>query len=174
MKTILLLRHAKSDWSNPGLPDVDRPLAGRGKKDAPRMGKLLLRFKCVPDIIISSPAKRAQMTAELVAETCGYKKTIQYLESLYGGSSREIISILKNLLDTVERSLIISHNPTLEETIRILLTPRANNLEDCIKVRFPTAAMICMEADISHWELLKPGECNLLWMIHPRLVKAIS
>ena len=174
MKTILLLRHAKSDWSNPGLPDVDRPLAGRGKKDAPRMGKLLLRFKCVPDIIISSPAKRAQMTAELVAGTCGYKKPIQYLESLYGGSSREIISILKNLPDMIERPLIIGHNPTLEETIGILLSPRANHPEYCIKVRFPTAALICIETDIPHWELLKPGECNLLWMIIPRLVKAIS
>ena len=138
------------------------------------MGKLLLRFKCVPDIIISSPAKRAQMTAELVAKSCNYKQEIQFNDSLYGGSYRDTITILKNLPEWIEQPLLISHNPTLEETIRILLTPRAHSLEDCIKVLFPTAAMVCIVTEIPRWESLKPGDCTLLWMVIPRMVKAIS
>ena len=78
MKTVLLLRHAKSDWGDDGLADFDRPLAERGKKDAPAMGNVLVDFNCVPDKIVSSPAERAKQTSQLVAQACGYKKQIHY------------------------------------------------------------------------------------------------
>ena len=78
MKTVLILRHAKSDWGDPGKADFDRPLAKRGLEDAPRMGEVLARFECVPDRILASPAQRAKQTAELVAKACGYQKSIQW------------------------------------------------------------------------------------------------
>ena len=73
MKSVLILRHAKSEWGNPGQADFDRPLAKRGLEDAPRMGQVLARFNYVPDRILSSPAQRARQTAELVAQACGYQ-----------------------------------------------------------------------------------------------------
>ena len=173
MKTILLLRHGKSDWSKPGLADFDRPLAGRGKKDAPHMGKVLLKFKVSPDIIISSPAKRARMTAEIVAETCGFKPQIKIIDALYNGDSHDIISILKNLPDWVERPMLVGHNPTFEETISTLLTIHSGPTKESVKVRFPTAALVCINADITYWNQLTQGCCTLLWLIIPRLLKAI-
>ncbi len=80
MKTLLVLRHAKSSWKDSGLADHDRPLNKRGKHDAPRMGTLLAKEDLVPDLIISSSAKRAKSTAEAVAMNCGYDGEIQYSE----------------------------------------------------------------------------------------------
>ena len=114
MKTILILRHAKSDWSDPELVDFERPLAKRGLTDAPQMGEILALFEVRPDKILSSPARRARQTAELVAQSCGYHKSIQWEDSFYGGSSAHLIAALQNLSDKVERPLLIGHNPTLE------------------------------------------------------------
>ena len=113
MKTVLILRHAKSDWGDPGKADFDRSLAKRGLEDAPRMGEVLTRFECIPDRILASPAQRAKQTAELVAKACGYQKTIQWEDSFYGGSSADLIAALQQLPDTVERAMLIGHNPIL-------------------------------------------------------------
>jgi phosphohistidine phosphatase len=78
MKNLLIMRHAKSDWSDSSLADFDRPLNSRGKKAAPFMGNELLKRKKIPDLIISSPANRAKSTAKKVAEAVGYKNEIQF------------------------------------------------------------------------------------------------
>jgi phosphohistidine phosphatase len=84
MKTLLIMRHAKSSWKDPDLPDHDRPLNKRGKHDAPSMGKLLKDEDLIPDLIISSTAARAKKTAELVAKACKYKGEISLNQSLWG------------------------------------------------------------------------------------------
>ena len=83
MKTLLILRHAKSSWNNLDLPDYDRPLNKRGKRDAPRMGDFLRHQDLVPDLIISSTAKRAKKTAKLFAKAVGYKEKISLETSFY-------------------------------------------------------------------------------------------
>ena len=80
MKTILLLRHGKSDWGDPDLEDFERPLSPRGKKDAPRMGKVLLQYNLLPDLIVSSPAERAKQTARRIATACGYTEEVLFEE----------------------------------------------------------------------------------------------
>jgi phosphohistidine phosphatase len=178
MKTILLLRHAKSDWSNPELSDFHRPLTKRGMKDASRMGKVLRRYKYVPDVIISSPAIRARITAELAAEACGYRKQVELLDGLYYGTKNDIIGIMKKLPDSVMSLMIVSHNPSLEETAASLLAFNgscAEHITDAsAMIRFPTAAVICFHADVSRWAALSPRNCTLCWMIIPRLIKAVS
>lgn len=168
MKSVLLLRHAKSSWDNPGLADFDRPLAKRGLSDAPLMGQVMADFEIVPDKIMSSPAKRAKQTAELAAKACGYRKSITWQDSFYGGYSDTLIEALKTLPDTVERAMLVGHNPTMEETVEALLVG-----EQTLSIRMPTAALVCLDLNIMRWEDLEPGDATLRWYLIPRLVKAI-
>jgi phosphohistidine phosphatase len=173
MKTILLLRHAKSDWGNPGLTDFERPLAKRGLKDAPRMGEVLTLFDCVPDRILSSPALRAKQTTEMVAEACGYKESIQWEDSFYGGTSEDLIAALQRLPHSLERVMLVGHNPTMEETTAALLAGTSDEWNDEWSIRMPTAGLVCLDVGITDWATLEPGDATLRWFLIPKLVKAI-
>ena len=120
MKTLLLLRHAKSSWNDNTLVDQKRPLNQRGKKDAPIMGKYLKNKKLTPDLIISSTAKRAKDTSKLVAEHCGYNKDIEESKLLYGTTSRDYLTTIAGISDKHHRVLLIGHNPILEEVLEIV------------------------------------------------------
>ncbi len=174
MKTVLLLRHAKSDWGDADLADFDRQLAKRGHKDAPRMGEVLLSFDLKPDLIISSPALRARQTTELVAKSCGYKKSIEWDASFYGGGSEDMFSALQRLPDTVERVLLVGHNPTMEETATDLLSRPEAGWQEHLSIRIPTAGLLCLELPITDWAVLEPGDAVLQWFVIPRLVKAVA
>ena len=174
MKTILILRHAKSDWGNPDLADFDRPLAKRGLKDAPLMGELLALFDCVPDRILSSPAERAKQTVKLVASACGYQKSIQWEPDFYGGGSEELIAALQRLPATIERVMLVGHNPTLEEAVAQLLGAAESEWENGLLLRLPTAGLACLEVELVDWAELEPGEATLRWFVTPKLVKAIT
>lgn len=173
MKTVLILRHAKSDWSHEGLADFDRPLAPRGKKDAPLMGNVLLDFDCVPERIISSPAERARQTSQLVAKACGYNDEIEWAPSFYGGGSEDLISVLQRVAEPVERVLLVGHNPTLEETIADLLVGPEASWDEILSLKLPTAGLVCLDFPITGWRNLTPGDAVLRWFLIPRLVKAI-
>jgi phosphohistidine phosphatase len=170
MKTVLLLRHAKSDWSNPSLPDFERSLAKKGLKDAPRMGKLLSRSNILPELIVSSPARRAVQTAELVAENCGYDRPIQLAERLYPGSPEEIMRIIQQLQPHIQTLLLIGHNPALEDSISAFICPARNC---AFRVRVPTAAMLCFKCECSRWSELSNGAFTLSWMLTPRVLNCI-
>jgi phosphohistidine phosphatase len=173
MKTILVLRHAKSDWNAPHQADFDRPLAKRGRKDAPLMGEVLALLQCVPDKILASPATRARQTVELVAKACGYEEPVRWEDSFYGGSSADLIRALQGLPDTVERPLLVGHNPTLEEAVATLLTSNVSYWNEGLVVRIPTAGLVCLDVYITDWADLEPGNGVLRWFLTPRLVKAI-
>src|SRR5512136_1050596 len=102
MKTLLLMRHAKSSWKHPDLVDRDRPLNKRGEKDAPKMGKLLKHEEIIPQRILSSTAERACKTAEAVAEKTGYKEELVYLDTLYMAEPAGIIDILKSIPNDIK------------------------------------------------------------------------
>jgi phosphohistidine phosphatase len=172
MKTILLLRHAKSDWGESGLADFERPLNKRGLKDAPVMGEVLALFDMLPDKIVSSPARRAAQTAELVAEACGYdKKSIQWEDSFYGGGSGNLITALRRLPNTVERVLLVGHNPVIEQTAAALLSTCVDESEGLI--HFPTAGLACFEAGMTTWTELRLGQVVLRWFLIPKLAQAL-
>ena len=120
MKSILVLRHAKSSRKDPDLTDHNRPLNKRGKRDAPRMGRLLKKEHLVPDAIISSTAMRARDTAEAVAKASGYRADITFNGSLYAAGPQAYIDALHDLSDDYVRVLIIGHNPGLEELVEML------------------------------------------------------
>jgi phosphohistidine phosphatase len=142
MKTLLLMRHAKSSWKNKDLPEFDRPLNKRGEKDAPEMGKLLKKKNLVPSLIIASPAVRARMTAEAVKKKSGYEQEIVYLDKLYQAEVPAIIDALKEQPDGMETVMLIGHNPGLESVLQIL-TGKIESL--------PTASIANITLPIDHW-----------------------
>ena len=114
MKTLLLLRHAKSSWKHAGLADHDRPLNKRGRRDAPRIGRLIQQEGLLPDLIVSSTAERARTTAAVVAETAGYDSDIRLTGDLYHAAPEAYLRILRTLPATLGCVLVVGHNPSLE------------------------------------------------------------
>ena len=157
MKTLLIMRHAKSSWKHPELSDYDRPLNKRGKRDAPRMGKHLRQVDLIPDRILTSSAKRARKTASRVAKSCGYSGKVKKLEALYDTVPGVYFEILQALSDKYQRVMVVGHNPTMEQLV--------NHLTGEIK-RMPTAALAYIGLPIQRWETLDPytkGTLVNLW-----------
>lgn len=145
MKTLLVLRHAKSSWKYNNLADHDRPLNKRGKHDAPRMGALLVKQDLVPDVIISSTAKRAAATAKAVAMDCDYGGEIQYTRHLYGAWPDDYIELLNELDSDVSHVMVVGHNPGIEDLVEELSGEW---------IRMPTAALAQIDFDIDRWSEL--------------------
>lgn len=116
MKTLFLVRHAKSSRDDPALPDRERPLNDRGRSDAPMMGKRLARHGMKPDLLVSSPALRALVTAHLFADELGYpREDIVVDDRLYGSSPDGLLAVVHALDDKVDRALLFGHNPEFAE-----------------------------------------------------------
>lgn len=120
MKTLFILRHAKSSWKDLGIPDHDRPLNKRGKHDAPRIGKILKDQNLIPNLIISSTAIRAKTTANLVAKACKFKEEIIFDKSIYNAEPSDVLKLLSRCSETYNSILLVGHNPTVEEIIELL------------------------------------------------------
>jgi phosphohistidine phosphatase len=158
MKTLLVLRHAKSSWKDNGLEDHDRPLNKRGKKAAPQMGKLIKKEELTPDLILSSTALRAKTTAELVAQHSKYVGEILFERRLYLAGPANIVEILQEIeTEPAGRVMIVGHNPGHEELVRCLTGQDE---------RFPTAALAQIQLPIKTWkelELSTEGALVRLW-----------
>lgn len=156
MKTLLIMRHAKSSWSNMGLSDYQRPLNSRGKNDAPRMGELLKAESLTPDLIISSSAKRAATTAELAAIACDYDSEIRYEDAFYHADPETYIEVLQDAPNDASSIMIVGHNPGME----MLVTDLTGEHE-----RFSTANIAHVELPINQWRELNEATegklCNL-------------
>ena len=161
MKTLMLLRHAKSDWDDTSLRDFDRPLAARGKRDAPRVGKALRKRGSLPDLIISSPAARAKATIDAVIKTAKLNGEAQFDEAIYGATSAELLKLIRRLRDASSCSLLVGHNPGFED-----LLDRLTGSHD----RMPTAALACIEFQIDRWEDAEDGNGRLAWLVTPKQI----
>jgi phosphohistidine phosphatase len=116
MKTLILVRHAKSSWDDITLPDKDRPLNDRGKRDAPKMGKRLAKREVKVDLSLSSPARRAMKTARVFADKLGYKrKDIAVDDRLYPGAVHDLLKVIRNLGDKSNRVMLVGHHPALSK-----------------------------------------------------------
>ena len=146
MKTLLILRHAKSSWKEEELDDHERPLNKRGLNDAPRMGELLKEHDLVPEYILSSSAVRARHTAQLVAEHSGYEGEIGGGRELYSFASADYLDALEKLADSYERVMVVGHNPGLEELAEWLTG---------VYTSLPTASLAVLRLEINHWSELE-------------------
>jgi len=132
MKTLLLVRHAKSDWGNPALEDFDRPLNERGKRDAPAMARRLLDKNINIDAIISSPAKRAAKTAKAFAESYDLKKSrLQFKEELYMAGPAAFTAVIESADEKFESIAVFSHNPGITDFANELTNARIDNIPTC-------------------------------------------
>ena len=154
-KTLYLVRHAKSSWSDPSLSDRDRPLNKRGRRSAPDMGSRLALKGHQPDLIISSPAKRALMTAGIIAKELDYDKSeILTDESMYFSGDRGMLKMLEGVDDRYQRVMIVGHNPAM--------TSLMNSLVETSVYNMPTCAIAVIGYNMASWSALRSADGNLL------------
>jgi phosphohistidine phosphatase len=145
MKTLLVLRHAKSSWSDSALDDHERPLSKRGRRDGPRMGQLVRESGLIPDLVVSSDAVRARLTAEAVVEAARYAGELLLDQRLYMASAADILALLRKMPERAETVMIVGHNPGLEELVAQLTGQRQD---------LPTAALAQIVLPIDQWSEL--------------------
>ena len=156
MKTLFLIRHAKSSWGDTALPDKDRPLNDRGRRDAPKIGERLAKRDVKPDLILSSPAMRALKTAEIIAKKLDYRrKDIVVDDRLYAVEADDLLDVIHKLGDKLERVMLFGHNPELTEL--------AHRLSSKI-THMPTCAVAEFAFDAKSWSKIgkvKPAKVTL-------------
>ncbi len=132
MRQLFLIRHAKSSWSDPQLDDLQRPLNGRGKKNALEMGRRLAAMAVQPDLIVASPAMRTRKTAKAIARGCGGKETLlRWHDDLYFGPPASHLELLVHLAPEVDVLFLVGHNPAISEVAEFLTGSRFGNIPTC-------------------------------------------
>lgn len=159
MKTLFIMRHAKSSWDHPSLADFDRPLNDRGLRTAPFMGELMANRNIRPDLIISSPAKRATQTAMLIKESAGINSPLNYDERIYEASPLNLRTVLSEISDNIASALLVGHNPGMEGIIRYL----TGEIQP-----MPTAALASITLNVDRWAMINDRCGKLEFIIRPK------
>lgn len=159
MKRILILRHAKSSWTDPNLSDLERPLNERGLRTAPFMGKLIVERGLSPAAIISSPAKRARQTAELVVNEIGVETNLSFDDRIYEASPNALRIVVSETSNDLTSVMIVGHNPGIEGFIRHL-TGKIESM--------PTAALAVIDLNIESWKEINHDTGSLITIIRPK------
>jgi phosphohistidine phosphatase len=163
MRTLYLLRHAKSSWDDPALADHERPLAPRGRRDARRIAKHLRRRGITPALVLCSSAVRTQETLDLLRPALA-EVAVQVEEQLYGASSETLLERIHSLPDEVGSLLLIGHNPGLQD-LALALASSGAELER-LEAKFPTAALATLA--LARWSSLGPGDAELVSYLVPK------
>ena len=159
MKTLFVLRHAKSSWENADLSDFERPLNKRGLEAAPLMGKVIKENRFQPEIILSSPARRAKQTAEIIKEKAEINTEIKFEERIYEASPARLLEVVSEQSNNIERLMIVGHNPGLEGLVRLL----TGQIEP-----MPTAALAVIDLQITKWSEISSSNGTLRTLIRPK------
>ena len=161
MKRLYLIRHAKSSWDDPDLADYERPLNKRGKEEAPMMGKRLKKSKVQPDLILSSPAKRALKTAKIIAKELDFpKKRIVTDEAIYEAGVPALLSVIRNIDDAFQQVLFCGHNPGLTDLAQSLTNVQIDNI--------PTCGVFCLDFDLPSWKEVADGKGIFVFFDYPK------
>lgn len=160
MKTLLVLRHAKSSWKESGLADFERPLNARGKRASDLIGRFLRKKKPFPDLVLCSTATRARETVRLVLEAARLVVEVRYDQRLYLASADRLIEIVCEIEEDRGNVLLVGHNPGMEELI-----PRLTGET----VSMPTAALAKIDLDVDEWSALPMEKRGRLdWLVKPK------
>ncbi len=161
MKQLFIVRHAKSSWKDTSLPDFERPLNKRGKRDAPLMGERLKDRGVLPDLIISSNAKRARKTTKIIAAIIAYPKNkLVYNEGIYSKGTKEITAIVQAVDASVRTVMLVGHNPELTLMAEELSALQVNNI--------PTCGIFSLEFSCSSWLDICADNSRLLFFDYPK------
>jgi phosphohistidine phosphatase len=163
MLTLYLIRHAKSSWDNPALRDFQRPLNERGLMDAPRMARYLAERGAKPDLMVTSPARRANTTAQFFAVQFGIDESdIVENENIYEASMQVLHRIISDLPDTAKTVLMFGHNPTFTDV--------ANVFTDDLILNVPTCGIVRIESEADSWRSLYDGNTRVTACFFPKEV----
>ena len=161
MKTLIIVRHAKSSWDNLNLKDIERPLNDRGKKDAPRMGKRLKEREINPDLLLSSPAARAMETCRQIATVLDYSvEKIKIDKRLYHADEDTLLQIVRELKDRDDCVMLFGHNPGLTVFTNLLLNEDIDNI--------PTCGIVSAHLNVTSWSKANYGSGELDFYDYPK------
>lgn len=165
MKTLCILRHAKSAWNQPELADHDRGLNNRGLLDAPRMGRHLAQRGIVPELLISSTAVRARTTARLLLEAMRLDASLcQLRDELYLASPRAIVALASETSDDIDTLMLCGHNPGMTEVVSLLTGEDFYHL--------PTAGLVTLAVDVASWSHVGAGCASVVHFDYPKNLPA--
>lgn len=156
MKTIHLLRHAKSSWKDSDLSDFERPLNGRGREAAPLVGQFILQKKIRPELILSSPAQRARETAQLVIRAAKLSGELRFDERIYEADAARLLEVVSQIEESVGVALVVGHNPGMEDLVETL-TGETHSM--------PTAALARIILDVEKWSKVRERTGRLDWLV---------
>ena len=161
MKSLTLVRHAKSSWDDSSLTDRDRPLSKRGERDAPKMGKRIAKAGIRPSLIVSSPANRAWTTARLVAAEIGYPlEFLQRENELYLASVGDILDVIAAQDEGFNHLMLFGHNPGFTDFANYLVPGLTGNV--------PTAGVVSVSIDTDSWDLRDRPDTELVLYDYPK------
>lgn len=188
MKTIYLLRHAKSSWSDAALEDFDRPLGKRGRQAAKAVAKYLAKHDIAPDHVLCSSARRTRETLELVHRGMGAAVPVRFEKGVYMAEAAALLRRLRRLNDSLSSVMLVGHNPGLERLALALISPApggsggggggggeggsevggGDGLRQALAAKFPTGALAVIEARIDRWHDLAPATARLTAFVKPK------
>ncbi len=168
MKTLYIMRHAKSAWDDPHLTDFDRPLAPRGRRAAPRIAEFMREHSHVPDLVLCSAACRARHTWERMAPVLGKDIPLLLEVGLYMAGAEDWLVRLRRVEENVSSVLAIGHNPGLQRLAVAMSGDGNRDLLGAMRSKYPTAALAVLEFENVCWQDLRTGGANLLRFVVPR------
>ena len=171
MRTLYLLRHAKSDWGDPGLDDFDRPLAARGRRAAPAVARWMNENGCAPGYVLCSTARRAVETWSLVAEVLDGDPEVETTGDLYHAAPAGLFALARALPDRHESAMAIGHNPGFHVLASALAGEGPDDLMRDLASGYPTAALAGIEFDSASWSEIAPGAGRLTCFVRPRALE---
>ena len=169
MHTLYLLRHAKSSWDDPTLPDRERPLTPRGRRDAKRIAKHLARRTMEPELVLCSSAERTRATLELVRPALGTVPTVRLEAGLYAASAGELLERLRAVPESVASVMLIGHNPGLQDLALVLTSAGAER--ERLQAKFPTAALAVLTLGETSWSELSQSDAVLAEYLVPKQLR---
>jgi phosphohistidine phosphatase len=170
MRRLMLLRHAKSDWSLPGQNDHERDLAPRGRKAAPLMGRYMADHGMLPDHAIVSTARRTRETWRLMADMLPKIPPVEFEDRIYEASPRDILAAIADAPASARSLLVVGHNPGFHDTANLLIDSGDKRLRSSLTEKFPTGALAVIDLRIDDWAKIRPGSGRLENFVTPRAV----
>jgi phosphohistidine phosphatase len=168
MRTLMLMRHAKSSWDRPELADLDRPLAPRGQETAPLIARYVKGSKWQPDLVLCSPAERVRATWQLMSPILGDSIDCKILRAIYPGAPSRLLEALRRADDKVGTLMLIGHNPGLGRLAVSLCATGPKKALARMQAKFSTAALAVIGFDVDHWHEVAPGTGRLRAFVRPK------
>lgn len=171
VKTVYLLRHAKSSWDQPYLEDYHRPLALRGMRAAPRLGRYMAREELIPQRVLCSGAQRARETWELVSDALGVTVPVEFTPDIYHGSTRTLVDLIQALPNTESSVLLVGHNPTFHHLALSFAESGEEEALQKLRFKYPTCALVILDFSVQRWSGVAAGTGHLRDFIRSKALK---